>query len=174
LRTEFKGVLYPVIMLEREADELVPKVLEINVRECDPGAQAKLPRLETDIFDVSTAILDGELKDLEIKFSNNCCVAVCAVSGALKGREGLKPGYPADHYTNQPIKGIDEAMNHAILYANGISKADSYRTTGGRVITVVGCDLTFDGARSKAYSAIERIKFPGMKYRRTIEPNTPE
>jgi len=171
---EFKGILYPVLMLVEDDEELISKVLEINVRECDPGAQVKLPRLETDMADVSMAIIDGSLNEIEVRFSIKWCVGVCAISGALKGREGLKPGYPGAHYTNQPMKGVEEAMKQAILYANGISKPDGYQTTGGRVMTVVGMDETFEGARNKAYSAIEKIRFPGMKYRKTIGMEVPD
>ncbi len=164
---DFRGILYPVIMLVEEGGELVPKVLEVNVRECDPGAQAKLPRLESDIYELAMSVINKELC-YDVKFSEECCVAVCAVSGALKGREGFKPGYPADHYTNQPIEGIEEAMKEAIIYANGIAKNSHYSTTGGRVLTVVGKDRDCELARKKAYSAISKIKFPGMRYRKTI------
>ncbi|WP_202319640.1 phosphoribosylamine--glycine ligase [Archaeoglobus neptunius] len=166
---EFKGVLYPVIMLVEEGGELVPKVLEINVRDCDPGTEAKMPRLESDIAEISMAIIEGELENTDIKFSSDYCVAVCAVSGALKGREGLKPGYPADHYTSQPISGIEVAMKEATIYANGIAKNDGgYVTTGGRVLTVVGKGESIETARGRAYSALSRISFPGMRYRKTI------
>ena len=171
---EFKGVLYPVIMLVEENGELIPKVLEINVRDCDPGAEAKLPRLKTDMFELSMAVINGELDDINVEFDSDWCVAVCAVSGALKGREGLKPGYPSDHYTNQPIEGLEEAMGEAIIYANGISKPNGYQTTGGRVSTVVGKDSTLEKARENAYNAIEKIKFPGMRYRKTIGLDVPE
>jgi phosphoribosylamine--glycine ligase len=165
----FRGVIYPVIMLVKENEELIPKVLEINVRDCDPGAEAKLPRLQSDIYSLSMAVLDGSLKDAEIKFSNEWCVAVCAVSGFLKGREGLKPGYPGDHYTSQPIKGIERAASQAHIYANGISKGENgYQTTGGRVLTLSSMGKTIDEARDRAYRAISEISFPGMRYRRTI------
>ncbi len=164
----FKGIFYPVIMLVEENEEWIPKVLEINVRDCDPGAEAKLPRLESDMFDLSMAIIEGNLSDYEISFSSDYCVAVCAVSGALKGREGFKPGYPGEHYTSQPINGIEEAMKDGIIYANGIACNNGCVTTGGRVLTVVGRGESIEEARSKAYSALERIDFPGMRYRRTI------
>ncbi len=170
----FKGVLYPVIMFVEENGEIIPKVLEINIRECDPGAQAKLPRLETDMYRLSMAIIEKELDEVDVRFSNDCCIAVCAVSGALKGREGFKPGYPAQHYTSQPMEGIEEAMKEAILYANGIAKPDGYQTTGGRVITVVGRGETIEDARVKAYSAIKKIRFPGMRYRKTIGLDVPD
>ena len=170
----FKGVLYPVIMLVEEDGELIPKVLEINVRDCDPGAQAKLPRLETDMAEIAWAIINRELEDVDVKFSSDYCVAVCAVSGALKGREGLKPGYPSDHYTSQPIEGLEEAMKIATIYANGIAKPNGYVTTGGRVLTVVGRGKTLEEAREKAYDAISKISFPGIRYRRTIGLDVPD
>ena len=164
---EFKGVLYPVIMIVEEDGERIPKVLEINVRDCDPGAEAKLPRLESDIVDLSIAVIEGKLNEVEVRFSENYAVAVCAVSGFLVGREGIKPGYPADHYTNQPITGIEEVKD-AIIYANGIAKTNGFETTGGRVLTLTALGKTLEEARSKAYREIEKINFPGMRYRKTI------
>ncbi|MCS7144270.1 MAG: phosphoribosylamine--glycine ligase [Archaeoglobaceae archaeon] len=161
----FKGILYPVIMLVNGE----PKVLEINVRECDPGAQAKLPRLKSDLLELSLAIVNKELDNFEVEFSNEFCCAVCAVSGALKGREGLKPGYPADHYTSQRIEGIENARKIAEIYANGITKtSEGFVTTGGRVLTVVGRGKNLLEARERAYSALKEIKFPGMRFRNSI------
>ncbi|MEM0330285.1 MAG: phosphoribosylamine--glycine ligase [Archaeoglobaceae archaeon] len=161
----FKGILYPVIMLVNGE----PKVLEINVRECDPGAQAKLPRLRSDLLELSLAVIEGELDSVTVDFSEEFCCAVCAVSGALKGREGLKPGYPADHYTSQPISGIEKARSMAEIYANGIAKTETgFVTTGGRVLTVVGRGKTLLEARERAYSALKEIKFPGMRFRNSI------
>ncbi len=172
---DFRGILYPVIMLVNEDGELIPKVLEVNVRECDPGAEAKLPRLKSDIYEISMAAVNGELEDVDVKFDESCCVAICAVSGAMKGREGFKPGYPGDHYTNQPIDGLEEAMKDAIVYANGIARCDTgYCTTGGRVLTVVGKAENCEEAREKAYSAISKVSFPGMRYRKTIGLDVPD
>ncbi len=171
---EFKGVLYPVIMLVEENGELIPKVLEINVRDCDPGAEAKLPRLESDLAEISLALIEGRLNEVEVKFSENYCVAVCAVSGFMVGREGIKPGYPGDHYTNQPIRGI-ENVKDAYVYANGIAKKNgSFETTGGRVLTISALGKTVEEAREKAYGELKKISFPGMRYRKTIGLDVPE
>ncbi len=165
---EFRGILYPVIMLVKEDGGLIPKVLEINVRDCDPGAQAKLPRLKTDLAELCLALIDKRLDEIDVEFSRNFSVAVCAVSGALRGREGLKPGYPADHYTSQPITGLEDALKDAIIYANGIAKPNGFVTTGGRVLTVVGMGSDLLTARKRAYNALSKINFPGMRYRTSI------
>jgi len=67
-------------------------------------------------------------------------------------------------------------MKEGILYANGISKlgGEDYQTTGGRVVTVVGCEKTLEGAREKAYKSVEKISYPGMKYRKTIGTDIPD
>ncbi len=171
---EFRGVLYPVIMLVEENGELLPKVLEINVRDCDPGAEAKLPRLESDMLELSWAVVEQSLNEVEVKFSDNYCVAVCAVSGPMVGREGFKPGYPGDHYTNQPIRGI-ESVKDAVIYANGIARTpDGFETTGGRVLTLAAMGKSVKEARSRAYGELEKISFPGMRYRKTIGLDVPE
>ncbi len=171
---EFRGVLYPVIMLVEEDGELIPKVLEINVRDCDPGAEAKLPRLESDMLDLSWAVVEQRLNEVEIEFSSNYAVAVCIVSGSMTGREGFKPGYPADHYTNQPIKGIQN-VERALIYANGIAKTQNgFETTGGRVLTLTSMGDTIEHAREIAYKEIEKISFPGMRYRKTIGLDVPD
>ena len=41
-------------------------------------------------------------------------------------------------------------------------------TTGGRVLTLVAKGKTLEEARKKAYEEIEKIFFPGMRYRRDI------
>ncbi|WP_456477746.1 phosphoribosylamine--glycine ligase [Geoglobus ahangari] len=171
---EFRGVLYPVIMLVEEEGEVVPKVLEINVRDCDPGAEAKLPRLESDILELSWAVVEQSLDEVEVRFSEKHAVAVCAVSGPMVGREGFKPGYPSDHYTNQPIRGI-ESVRDAVIYANGIAKTDGgFETTGGRVLTLTALGESVEEARQKVYSEMEKITFPGMRYRKTIGLDVPE
>ena len=171
---EFRGVLYPVIMLVEEDEEQIPKVLEINIRDCDPGAEAKLPRLETDMLDLSWAVIEQKLDEVEVKFSEKHAVSVCAVSGPMVGREGFKPGYPGDHYTNQPIKGLED-VNDAIIYANGISKTqEGFETTGGRVLTLTALDYTVEEAREVVYNEFQKITFPGMRYRRTIGLDVPD
>ena len=92
----------------------------------------------------------------------------------MVGREGFKPGYPGDHYTNQPIRGI-ESVKDAVIYANGIARTpDGFETTGGRVLTLAAMGKSVKEARSRAYGELEKISFPGMRYRKTIGLDVPE
>jgi len=65
-------------------------------------------------------------------------------------------------------------MRIATIYATGIAKPNGYVTTGGRVLTVVGRGKRLEDARKKAYDAISRISFPGMRFRKTIGLNVPD
>ena len=48
-------------MLVEEGPGIIPYVLEINIRLGDPEAQVILPRLRTDLVDISEAIATGRL-----------------------------------------------------------------------------------------------------------------
>lgn len=100
----YKGILHFVLMIEEG-----PKVLEINVREGDPEGQMRLPRLRTDMYELSTSIVEENLAETNLEWDPNFCLGVCAVSGKIWGDTGggvydrICEGYPGAHFTNQPI-----------------------------------------------------------------------
>jgi phosphoribosylamine--glycine ligase len=51
---------------------------------------------------------------------------------------------------------------------SGGQAQDEVVTAGGRVLTVVGEGETLVAARDRAYSAVARISFEGMHFRRDI------
>ena len=172
---EYVGVLYLGLMISEEKD---PHVLEINVRMGDPEAEVILPRLETDFYQLSQAIVDRELDSMQLQWTPDFCLGICAISGrAIKplssgGEE--RPGYPGGHYTNMPISGLDKVDPDVFVYHNGTAygtDAQSKRrlfTTGGRVLTLVARGKTLSNARKLAYENIKRIHFNGMRYRKDI------
>jgi phosphoribosylamine--glycine ligase len=173
--TEYKGVIYFGLIIDETKS---PRVLEINVRLGDPEAEVILPRLKTDFYRLSEAILDRDLGSIGLEWSRDCCLGVCAVSGRaikpLSSGSEERPGYPGDHYTNMPISGLDKVDPKVIVYHNGTAfgtdaaKSDRLFTTGGRVLTLVACGRTMAEARSAAYDNIKRIRFNGMRYRKDI------
>jgi phosphoribosylamine--glycine ligase len=173
---EYVGVIYFGLMISEDRE---PSVLEINVRLGDPETQVILPRLETDFFDLSIAMLDKKLDSISLQWSRDFCLGVCAVSGrAIKplssGGSGERPGYPADHYTNMPISGLDKVDPDVLVYHNGTAFSQDATgkkrlfTTGGRVLTMVARGRTLAEARTKAYDNIKRVRFNGMRYRKDI------
>jgi phosphoribosylamine--glycine ligase len=174
--TEYVGVIYFGLMISPERD---PYVLEINVRLGDPEAEVILPRLETDFYQISEAMLDQRLGLVKLEWSPDFCLGICAVSGrAIKslssGGGEERPGYPGEHYTNMPISGLEKIDPDVLVYHNGTAfgtDASGKRrlfTTGGRVLTLVARGETIAAARTKAYDNIKRIRFNGMRYRKDI------
>lgn len=174
--TDYVGIIYFGLMI---SDDKEPSVLEINVRLGDPEAEVILPRLETDMYQLSEAALDGTLDSAELRWSRDHCLGICAISGrAIKpltsGTAEERPGYPGPHYTNMPISGLDKVDADVLVYHNGTAFGQDAQsrqklfTTGGRVLTLVGRGSTLADARIRAYDNIKRIRFNGMRYRRDI------
>ena len=152
----FKGCLYFGLMLTNEG----PKVIEYNCRFGDPEAEAVLPLMESDLLDVMIAVREERLTDCPVKFRNgaSCCV-VCASSGYPGS---YLTGYPIDFGDAENIPGVE------IFHAGTKSEGGKIFTSGGRVLAVNAVDDNLESARSKAYEAVSRISFDGMRYRSDI------
>jgi phosphoribosylamine--glycine ligase len=172
---EFTGIIYFGLMI---TEDRKPHVLEINVRLGDPETEVILPRLETDMYQLSEAVLDKGLGSVELQWSKDHCVGICAISGRaikpLSSGSEERPGYPGPHYTNMPISGMEKVDPDVLVYHNGTafgtdaSGRKRLFTTGGRVLTLVGRGKTLESARDQAYENIKRIRFNGMRYRKDI------
>jgi len=172
---EYRGVIYFGLMISEDRE---PSVLEINVRLGDPEAEVILPRLQTDFYQLSLAVVDGRLDEVPLQWSDDFCLGICAISGrAIKSLSSTgpeRPGYPGEHYTNMPITGLDKVDPEIIVYHNGTAwgtdSAGRKRlyTTGGRVFTLVARGKSLAEARAKAYENIKRVRFNGMRYRKDI------
>jgi phosphoribosylamine--glycine ligase len=153
----FRGVLFAGLMLTRDG----PKVLEFNARFGDPEAQALLPLLETDLFEVFWASCAGRLDSVRLSWSARSAVCVVAAS----------EGYPDDPVRGLPIYGLAEASavpDVLVFHAATAERDGQVVTAGGRVLNVVGLGDDLSGARKVAYEAMGRIRFEGMQYRPDI------
>lgn len=153
----YKGVLYGGLMLTTEG----PKALEFNARFGDPETQVVLPLLKTDLVDIMLAVINGNLSQVSIDWSDQACVGVVMASA----------GYPGKYQTGFPITGLD-SLDKDILVFHGGTKVDATSrqvvTNGGRVLTVVALGKTVAEAREKVYRNVPRIHFKGCHYRRDI------
>ncbi len=152
----FKGVLYAGIMLTPDG----PKALEFNVRFGDPETQCILPRLKSDLVDVLSAACDGRLNELTVYWDTQSCVCVVVASG----------GYPGKYDNGYIINGLNTiADNEAFVFHAGTKNEGGYLiTNGGRVLGVTALGPTLETARTNAYSAVEKIQFDHMFFRRDI------
>jgi len=143
--------------------------------------------LKTDLVEIYSALVEQRLDQITMEwYSKKWTVGLCAVSGPCTGRKGYYPGYPDDkHYTNQPIyikskKSTESLKWHRSLNIKSYIKAAIYhngtefdqegflRTSGGRVLTVVGEGNTLQEAREITYREIEKIYFKGIRWRKDI------
>ncbi len=168
---KYKGILYIGGTFLQEGKEINPYVFEINVRMGDPEAQVIYPRLKTDMIKICMAIVKGKLAELgKLDWNSNYYVGVCAVSGPSRGKKGNYKGYPNRYAVGKEIIGLDNISDSLVFHSGtrwDLSKK-CFVTDGGRVLTIVSEDSTLGGARKKAYSEIEKIKFDGIYYRKDI------
>ncbi|MCT4595422.1 MAG: phosphoribosylamine--glycine ligase [Anaeromicrobium sp.] len=151
-KLNYKGILFIGLMMTKSG----PKVLEINTRFGDPETQVILTRLESDLYEIMNEIIDGNLKDMDIKWKEESSVCVVLASG----------GYPNDYEKNKEIK-IEE--NHLKIFHGGTkSMGDKIVTNGGRVLSLVALGKNMEEARNKVYESIPKVNFENMYYRKDI------
>jgi phosphoribosylamine--glycine ligase len=153
----YVGCLYGGLMLTADG----PKVLEFNCRFGDPETQAVIPRLASDLAELLLACTEGNLSYYEPVWTKEACVAVVLASG----------GYPGKHQTGLPIEGLDELaqLEGVEVFHAGTARRDgTLVTAGGRVLAVSALGADLGAARSRAYAAVEKIRFEGMHYRTDI------
>ena len=137
-----------------------PKALEFNARFGDPESQVTLPRLKTDLVDIMLAVINGNLDQINVEWSQDACVGVVMASG----------GYPGSYQTGFPIR-LDSLDQDILVFHAGTktgAEPGQILTNGGRVLTVVATGKTIAKAREKVYSNLPRIHFEGCHYRRDI------
>ena len=156
----FRGLLYAGLMLTQAG----PRLLEYNVRFGDPETQPTLMRLESDLFRLLMAAVEGRLDQEEVRWSPRAAVTVALCSG----------GYPGPYKTGYPITGLQAAgmdPDVQVFHAGTERRAGKVVTAGGRVLNVTALGDTVAAAREKAYQAVSRISFEGMVYRTDIAAN---
>ena len=149
----FKGVLYGG--LTKTPDGV--KVIEFNCRFGDPETEVVLPRLETDIYDIFSAVADGTAMP-QISWSEDVTL------GFVMASKGYPGSYAKGFEINLPE--LDEGVK---IYHMGTSSKDGRLvTSGGRVMMVVGKGKDLLQARDKALATVEKVGCENLFYRRDI------
>jgi phosphoribosylamine--glycine ligase len=152
---DYLGTLYFGILV---ADGK-PYLLEYNVRFGDPETEVILPALRNDLLNLIIECIEGRLSKTEIELDSKYFIDVALVSG----------GYPDSYQTGYEITGLEETGDDIIIFHAGTkNELGKVFTSGGRVLNVVASGTDFESARLKAYSAIEKISFKNMFYRKDI------
>ncbi len=158
LDSPFVGLLYPGLMLTKDG----PKVIEFNSRFGDPETQSYMRLLDSDLFDILEACVNGNLADIKIEWAKKYACCIVLASG----------GYPGNYEKGLPITGIDEAekMDDVVVFHAGTKTSDDGKllTNGGRILGVTAVADDLQSALNKAYEAVKLIKFEGIHYRTDI------
>jgi phosphoribosylamine---glycine ligase len=154
--TPFVGVLFAGLMLTDDG----PRVLEFNCRFGDPETQSLLPLLEDDLLEALAAAAQGDIGGVELRAAERAAVTVVLAAGS----------YPEGRDAGSAIDGVEEAERAgALVFHAGTAVRDGRLVTnGGRILSVTATGAAVAEARAAAYAAVERIHFPGARYRRDI------
>ncbi len=153
----YKGILYAGLMISGET----VNILEFNCRFGDPEAQPLLMRVKSDIVEIFEAAIDGRLDRVDMKIDPRPTVCVVMASG----------GYPGSYETGKTIKGLSKAEDCPgveIFHAGTTKKHGRYLTGGGRVLGVTAVGKTLEEAISRAYKAVDEIRWTDCYFRRDI------
>jgi phosphoribosylamine---glycine ligase len=156
--TPFRGILFAGLMLTEGG----AKLIEFNARFGDPECQVILARLQSDLLPALQAACDGELRDFDLRWTDQASVAVVMAAR----------GYPDAPEKGSVIKGLDAAaaIPSVTVFHAGTSAAPdgTIHAAGGRVLTICATAADVSCARTKAYAGVDAIDWPEGFCRRDI------
>ncbi len=152
--TGYTGFLYAGLMMTANG----PSVLEFNVRLGDPETQPLMMRLASDWGEVLMAAARGSLNVDRLQWSPDPATCVVMASG----------GYPGAFKSGEKITGIDDVDGAVVFHAGTKREGGDLVTAGGRVVGVTASGADLAGSMKAAYTAVDKIHFAGMHYRKDI------
>ncbi|HEY5379404.1 MAG TPA: phosphoribosylamine--glycine ligase [Pseudolabrys sp.] len=156
----YKGVLFAGLMITKDG----PQLIEYNVRFGDPETQVLMLRLTSDLVPALIASRDGQLKNFDLRWLPDAAIAVVMAA----------KGYPGPYQKGTLIEGLDAAAQIEgveIFHAGTMTKigeAGNIFANGGRVLNICARGKTVRDAQSRAYAAVDLIKWPEGFCRRDI------
>ena len=155
--TPYKGVLYAGLMISSAG----PKLIEYNVRFGDPECQVLMLRLMSDLVPALLASCDGMLRNFDLRWYADAALTVVMAA----------KGYPGAYAKGSVIEGLDAAAaieGVEIFHAGTLTQDGRILANGGRVLDVCATGKTIAEARSRAYRAVDRIRWSDGFCRRDI------
>ena len=153
----YQGVLYLGLMITKDG----PKLVEYNCRFGDPECQVLMPRLKSDLLTTLIAMRDGQLHNLDLRWSDETALTVVMAS----------KGYPGDYAKGTEIRNLDaaSAVEGVQIFHAGTERRDGkLLAIGGRVLNITALGKTVAEAQTRAYKAVDLIDWPGGFCRRDI------
>jgi phosphoribosylamine--glycine ligase len=152
----YVGFLYAGLMIDASGN---PRTLEFNCRLGDPEAEPIVLRLKSDLLELIERALGGRLESAAAEWDRRCALGVVLAAA----------GYPDEPRKGDRIEGVPKpATDCRVFHAATRLEGEALVTSGGRVMCVTALGDSLRMARTRAYEAIDRIRFDGMQYRRDI------
>ncbi len=149
----FTGILYAGLILTNDG----PKVIEFNARFGDPETEVVLPRLENDLLDVLTKILNHE--PVTLQWSEEAVVGVVLAAN----------GYPEAYEKGHVISGLNKLSSSTLVFHAGTAiENDQFVTNGGRVLLIACKNGSLNEAKDEIYRELAKIQCEGLFYRSDI------
>jgi phosphoribosylamine---glycine ligase len=153
----YQGFLYIGLMLTKAG----PMVLEFNCRLGDPETQAIVARMNFDLADVLNDLAADKLEPSRLRWKPGASLCVVLSSG----------GYPGKFPSGNLIAGLtslDKKNGVVVFHAGTKWERSNIVTNGGRVLGVTAMGTSLEDASAAVYSAVGKIHFEGMHYRKDI------
>jgi phosphoribosylamine--glycine ligase len=153
----YQGVMYLGLMITKDG----PKLVEYNCRFGDPECQVLMPRLKSDLLTTLIAMRDGQLHNLDLRWSDETALTVVMAS----------KGYPGNYAKGTEIRNLEAASAVAgvqIFHAGTERRDGKLLAVGGRVLNVTAIGKDVAEAQARAYKAVDLIDWPGGFCRRDI------
>jgi phosphoribosylamine---glycine ligase len=152
----YVGFLYAGLMIDKAGN---PKTLEFNCRMGDPETQPIILRLKSDLLDLVEHAVNGKLNEIEAEWDRRSALGVVLAAH----------GYPEEPRKGDRIEGLPKPGDDCrVFHAGTRLEGKTPVTSGGRVLCVTALGDSVRMARTRAYDAIDGIRFDGMQYRKDI------
>ena len=154
--TPYVGFLYAGLMIDGGGN---PRTLEFNCRLGDPETQPIILRLKSDLLDLLEHAIEGTLDHAEAQWDRRTALGVVVAAH----------NYPEDPRKGDAIEGLPRpSADCRVFHAGTRLEGKTLVTNGGRVLCVTALGDSVRMARSRAYEALQDVRFAGMQFRRDI------
>jgi phosphoribosylamine--glycine ligase len=152
----YVGFLYAGLMIDRAG---TPRALEFNCRLGDPEAQPIILRLKSELLELVERGINGSLDRVAAQWDRRAALGVVLAAG----------GYPGEPRKGDMIEGLPKPEEDCrVFHAGTVLDGKRVLTNGGRILCVTALGDSVRMARTRAYEAVDRIRFEGMQYRKDI------
>lgn len=151
--TPFIGILYAGVMATDDG----PKTIEFNARFGDPETQVLMNRLDSDLAQAITDLLENNEPEL-----------IWKKDGVSLGVVVAAEGYPETYQKSIPLA-FPEAADKTQLYFAGVKEEEGKLVSdGGRIYLMEASSGTLKEAQTAVYQALESVDTTGCVYRKDI------